>query len=124
MGIFDEPGCFCETYGITIENRVLELILISGETDWAIGDVAWELKISRPKAYEVIGNFEKRRIVKKSRIVGRTQLYTLNKDSPLSKIYLRNFKECLNMVVEEYTKPKKKAAVMARRVGVAVAKKV
>jgi predicted transcriptional regulator len=124
MGIWDEPGCFCEVYGTTLDNRILELILVNGECDWAIGDIARDLKISRPKAYEVIADFEKKGIVKKTRIIGRTQLYTINKDNPISKIYLRNFNECLNMVVEEYTTPKKKsqAAVKTRRAGVAVAK--
>jgi predicted transcriptional regulator len=123
MGIWDEPGCFCEVYGITLENRILEYILICRTLDWAIGDMARELKISRPTAYEVIANFEKKGIVKKTRIIGRTQLYTMNNENPLSKIYLRNFKECLNMVIEEYSQPKKKTAATTVQARVAVAKR-
>lgn len=124
MEQWNEPGCYCEVYGITMENRILEYVLECSDSDWAVGDMARELKISRPKAYEVIADLEKRSVVKKTRILGRTQLYTINKESPLSKIYLRNFRECLKMVVEEYAKPKKKEAIMMRRTGVAVAKRM
>lgn len=120
MGIWDEPGCFCEVYGITLENRILEHILICQGTDWAVGDMAKELKISRPKTYEVINQLEKKGIVKKSRIIGRTQLYTLNTENSLSKIYMRNFNECLQMVVDEHTKP----AISIKRMQMAATKRM
>ena len=72
-------GTFCETYGNTINNRIFEYLLENQNLDFAIGDMAKELHISRPKAYEVINSFEGKDYVKKSRIVGKTQLYLLNK---------------------------------------------
>ncbi|MFH1053734.1 MAG: hypothetical protein V1740_04955, partial [Candidatus Woesearchaeota archaeon] len=38
---------------------------------------------------------------KKSRIVGKTQLYILNKENSRVKLFLNDFKECLRIVVEE-----------------------
>ena len=96
-------GVFCEIYGNTIENRILEYLLENSGLDFAIGDVARELSISRPKTYQVIKTFEKDKRVKKSRIVGKTQLYILNKSNLRVKLFLRNFKECLKIVAEEYT---------------------
>ena len=97
MGI----GAFCETYGITIKNRVLEYLLENQELDFAVGDMAKELKISKPKAYEVIKKYEKKNFVKKSRVVGKTQLYIINKQNKRIKLFLRDFKECLKIVAEE-----------------------
>jgi len=95
-------GAFCEIYGNTINNRVLEYLLENQTLDFAIGDMARELKISRPKTYEIIKEFEKKEYVNKSRIVGKTQLYILNKENNRVRLFLKTFKECLKMVVEEY----------------------
>ncbi|MBU0459649.1 MAG: helix-turn-helix domain-containing protein [Nanoarchaeota archaeon] len=96
-------GTFCETYGTTIENRVLEHLLENQDLDIAVGDMAKELDISRPKAYEVIKEFESKEFVVKSRVIGKTQLYKLNKDNIRVKIFLRNFDECLQLIIEEYS---------------------
>lgn len=95
-------GAFCEVYGNTIENRVLEVLLENQFLDFAIGDMAKELKISRPKAYEVIKKFMKKGYVKESRIIGKTQLYLLDRNDARVKLFLKDFKECLKLVVEEY----------------------
>lgn len=96
-------GAFCEVYGDTIENRVMEYFLENKELDFAVGDMARELKISRPKAYEVVRDFEKKEYVKKSRIVGKTQLYLLNKENARTKLFLKNFNECLRIIADENT---------------------
>ena len=95
-------GVFCETYGNTTINRVWEFLMENQETDFAIGDMSEEVGISRPKAYQIIEEFESKDYVKKSRIVGRTKLYRLNRENRIVKIFLRNFMECLRMVAEEY----------------------
>ncbi len=100
-----KTGAFCETYGNTIKNRVLEYLLENHSLDIAVGDMAKEVKISRPKAYEIIAEFGKKGYVIKSRIIGKTQLYKLNKANNKVKLFLRDFKECLRMVVEEHSEP-------------------
>jgi len=95
-------GFFCEIYGATIRNRVLEYLLENAGLDFAIGDMAEELGISRPKAYQIMEEFEKKGYVKKSRTVGKTQLYILNKENRIVKLFLKNFKECLKILMEEY----------------------
>ena len=103
----NETGVFCETYGNTIHNRILEYMLENQDIDFAVGDMAKELGISKPKSYEVIKYFETKNYVQKSRLVGKTQLYKLNKDNKKVKLFLRDFKECLRLVVEEYSEEEK-----------------
>ena len=99
----NEGGAFCETYGLTIENRALEYLLENQDLDIAVGDMAKEIGISRPKAYKVIEEFEKKAYLLKTRIVGKTQLYKLNKNNIRVNIFLRNFEECLRLVIEEHS---------------------
>ncbi len=94
-------GAFCEIYGDTIENGIMEYILENKELDFAAGDMAKELNVSRPKAYEVIKDFENKGYIKKSRIVGKTQLYLLNRENPRVRLFLKTFNECLRIIAEE-----------------------
>ena len=96
-----QTGAFCETYGNTTANRFLEYLLENQDLDIAIGDAAKEMGISRPKAYQIAEEFEKKSFIKKSRVIGKTQLYKLNKESKRVKLFLRDFKECLRLMVEE-----------------------
>jgi DNA-binding MarR family transcriptional regulator len=95
---------FREIYGNSISMRIIEFLMEHQYTDFAVGDMARELKISRPKAYEIIDEYVKKQYINKTRIMGRTQLYKLNRDHPIIKIYLRNFRECIKMVIDEYSK--------------------
>jgi predicted transcriptional regulator len=112
-------GAFCEIYGISIHNLVLEYLLENRDLDFATGDLAKNTKISRPKAYETIKSFEKKAIVKKSRIIAKTQLYILNKSNDKVKLFLKDFNECLRLVVEN---EKPALARHSSGVGIAYAK--
>ena len=94
-------GTFCETYGDTIRNRFLEYLLENQDLDIALGDAAKEIKASRPKVYEIAFEFLGKKYLKKSRIVGKTQMYKLNKENIRVKLFLKDFKDCLRIVVEE-----------------------
>lgn len=88
-------GVFCEFFGNTIHNQVLEYILEHEDLDFAASDVASWLGISRPKAYEYLYLFAKKKMVVKTRIVGGTQLYSLDASSIIVKKILRVYAELL-----------------------------
>jgi sugar-specific transcriptional regulator TrmB len=112
-----EFGEFCRLYGETLRNRVLEYLLELGSLDFAIGDMAVEIGISKPKAYEIMKNLEKEGFVKKTRIIAGTQLYMLNEKKLEVKQLKRDFKECLKRVLEE---AEEKPTHYSSRAGVAV----
>lgn len=96
----NKSGIFCEVYGDSLRNRVLEYMLELGELDFAAGDVARELEISRPKVYQIIDELERQNILMRSRIVSGTQLYVLNNNLFLVKILKKSFRDCLKAAVE------------------------
>ncbi len=96
-----KPGMFCKVYGSGLRNRVLEYMLEFGELDFAAGDIAKEIGISRPKTYQIIAELELQKIIKKSRVVSGTQLYVLNDELLQVKLLKRSFRECLKLVLEE-----------------------
>lgn len=103
----NEIGVFCTTYGNSIDNQILEYALENQDLDFAIGDMTKELGISKPKSYEVIKDFEQKGYVKKSRIIGKTQLYILNKNNKRVKLFLKDFRECLKIAADEYAEKEK-----------------
>ncbi|MFO8016432.1 MAG: helix-turn-helix domain-containing protein [Candidatus Woesearchaeota archaeon] len=94
-------GAFCEIYGQTADKRVIEHLLENQDIDLAVSDIAKGTGLSRPKAYQIIHNFEKKGYVRKTRIVGKTQLYMLNKKNRVVRLFMRDFKECLKMMLNE-----------------------
>ncbi|MBT7903600.1 hypothetical protein HN587_07085 [Candidatus Woesearchaeota archaeon] len=99
----NEYGAFCELYGKTLRNKVLEQILERGRLDFAVSDLLEEINISKPKLYEIIRELEETNILVKSRIVGPTQLFLLNTNSQKVRLLNKNFKECLKLIIETVT---------------------
>jgi predicted DNA-binding transcriptional regulator len=114
---FHEHDAFCDVYGRTLNNLVWGHFL-TWRTGVAVGDMAKEIGISRPKAYQIVDEFLKKGYIKRDRIFGKTQIYLLNEEHPVAKIYIRNFKECINMVVEQYSTKKKTISNSSIRVAV------
>jgi len=96
-----KTGAFCGIYGDTLQNKVLEYLMENQGLDFAVCDVARQLKISKPTAYSIIEKFAKKGYVKKSRIVGKIQLYILETKNARVKLFLETFKECINLVMLE-----------------------
>jgi DNA-binding IclR family transcriptional regulator len=116
-------GIFCEIFGGSIRSQILEFILTFQSGDFAVSDIAEEVKISRPKAYEYSDKFEKQGYISKSRVIGRTQLYKLNKEHKHVKLLMRTFNDCLQLIVDEHT-TKKNHADNPSSVGAVSAKNV
>lgn len=107
-------GKYCEIYGNTKENIVMEYFLEAHDSDIAVSEVYMIENISKPKVYQIIYRLMKKGLVVKSRVIGKTQMYKLNTENPVINIYIRNFKECLNMVVKQYSKKKTTSTAPAR----------
>ncbi len=96
-----EYGIFCEVYGKTLRNRVLEFVLERTELDFAVSDIFDEIDISKPKVYQIFKELEDEGIIRKSRVVRGTQLYVLDQSNKKANLLRKNFKECLKLVLEE-----------------------
>jgi len=115
-------GAFCEAYGLNSRNLVLEYLFENSELDFAVSDMAREVGLSKPKAYEIIAGFEKKGFVRKTRIIGKTQLYLLNKKNSMVLMLLKNFRECLRLIADEYSPKSSATHQSSQGTGIAYAK--
>jgi sugar-specific transcriptional regulator TrmB len=111
-------GVFCEIYGSSIYNRILEYFLENYELDIAASDIVKDLGISKPKVYQIIESFLQKKFIIKSRIIGKTQLYKLDKQNKIVKLFLENFKRCLDIVCEEYSAKKEADSAISSSIAV------
>ena len=100
-------GAFCDIYGHNLRNAFLETILVYRHMDFAVCTIVDSIEISKPKAYELVYEYEKKGYIEKSRVLGKTQLYKLNKKDPRVKLLIKAFKDCLKLVMEEYQEKEK-----------------
>jgi DNA-binding Lrp family transcriptional regulator len=80
---------------------MLEHILTYTNLDFAVSDILDEVSISKPKAYTEISKLEQEGVIKKSRIVGGTQLFKLDLNNPIVLQLRKSFEECLKQTINE-----------------------
>ena len=84
---------FLETFGDSPKIRVLDFLLTFDEFDYSKSQVATEIGISRVTIEPIWKKLIKESFVVKTRIVGRAEMYKLNKENPKVKELLElNFK--------------------------------
>ncbi|GEM_PF-4281441 len=108
--------------GKSIRNRVIEHLLTLRNLEFAVGNVAKEIGISRPSAYAILKELERKGMVKKTRIIAGTQLHALNTSKAEVQQLLRDFKECLKRVIDGQAGSSPRASIISDAGMAAVAK--
>ena len=94
-------GEFSKTFGKTPRNRIIEFFLEMRELDFAVGDVAKEIKLNRATMYINIRELYKEGIIIKTRKISGGQMYGLNMTNKKVKVMLKCFFNVLDSIVEE-----------------------
>ncbi len=73
---------FVETFGDSPHIRVLDFFLTFSEFDYSKSQVADEIGISRITIEPIWDKLIKKEFLKKTRVIGRAEMYALNKSNP------------------------------------------
>lgn len=103
---WNEPGWgeFCDAFGATPRNRIIEFFLEGRELDFSTGDVARETRLNRATAYNIMGELVKEKYVAPTRKVSGSQLYRLNAAKEEVKLLIKAFNLVLRITTEKYMK--------------------
>ena len=93
-------GVFCEIFGETPRNKIIEFLLETRELDYSIGDIAKEVKLNRATTYNVMEGLIEEKIVVPTRKVSNGQLYKLNPEKEEVKALIQVF----NMLLKNLLK--------------------
>ena len=92
---------FCNIFGITPRNRILEFFLEGRELDFSIGDIVAVTKLNRATTYNTISELIKEDFVIESRKSANAQLYKININKGEVNLLMRIFNLILNNIVNK-----------------------
>lgn len=95
-------GKFCEVFGVTPRNRILEFFLEMRELDFPIGEVAKEIGLSRATAYAAMEELLREMYLIPSRKVSGGQLYRLDLGKEEVQLLIQSFQLILQGIVHEH----------------------
>jgi len=104
----DKPwGDFCEIFGVTPRNRILEFFLSLDGLDFTISDIAEEVRLNRATTYNTMKELINDEYIILSRKVSAGQLYKLNKNKLEVKKLLKVMDQIIDKIYDDYTKKEK-----------------
>lgn len=103
---YTEKTMLIETIGDSVENRILDFLIGGISMDYSKKDIADGCGISRPTVYKMLPKMLKEGTAKKTRMLGRSTLYTINKDNKKVQ-YLLKLEEMLLKTSFEELQPVK-----------------
>ncbi len=83
-----------DVIGDSVENMILDFLIGGIGLDYSKKDIAEGCGISRPTVYKILPKMLKEGIIKKTRMLGRSTLYTINKENKKVQ-YLLKLEEIL-----------------------------
>lgn len=103
---------FVETFGETPFVKVLDFFLTYDAFDYSKSQVAEETGVSRITLDKIWEELVNKRIIVKTRTIGRAEMYKLNKENPKVKVLLElSFKLASAFADEEITRIKRKVEI-------------
>jgi DNA-binding transcriptional regulator YhcF (GntR family) len=76
---------FIQILGDNSKTRLLEFLIVGRDFDYCLSEMAEKANISWTSLHRVFPEFEKNKIVVKSRDIGRAKLYKINKENLFAK---------------------------------------
>ena len=87
---------FTRLLGVNPRIKVLNFFIKTKDFDYGLSSIAEGAGINRNTAREIIDEFLKEEIIKKTRILGKSQLYKINNESPKIKALIKFHDEIIN----------------------------
>lgn len=108
-------GTFCQLFGGTPRNQILEFFLEMRGIDFSRGDVAQELGLSRATVYVTLDELVRGNLLIPTRAVSGVQLYTLNTKNVQARLLMNVFALVLERVVEKHRR--RNVSISSRKIG-------
>lgn len=85
----EKKSIFLKTFGETPKLKVLDFLMENSMFDWKITDITDGSNVSYNTLKTFLPEFVNRGIIKKTRRVGKSDYYQINKDHPFIKILMK-----------------------------------
>ncbi|MDO8628349.1 MAG: hypothetical protein Q7R56_01185 [Nanoarchaeota archaeon] len=111
-----EPyGTFCELFGATPKNRILEEYFTFGKGDYPINGIAENTGVKKSTAYKIATELINKGYLLPTRKIGGMQFYKLNQENPDIQLLLQIDKLILQQLGKAYEQQFKKTELVTIR---------
>lgn len=100
----NETGIFCEAFGDSPRNQLIEFFLEMRSTDFGIADISRELDMNKATAYTAAKELIEQSIIVQYRTIGKTQTYKLNIKNVLVQCLIKAHNELMKNLVKDDVK--------------------
>ena len=83
-----ERNLFLETVGYSPELKILDFLICFSHFDYSKPEIAKNSKVSYTNLERILPELIKKGLVKKTRKIGKSELYQLNRESPIAKVLI------------------------------------
>jgi len=99
-------SAFVETFGEAPVVKVIDFFLTYPDFDYSKSQVAGEVGISRITIEDIWKMLIKEQIIIKTRVLGRAEMYRLNRDNPKVKVLMKTAFDLVSAEIGAEMKPK------------------
>jgi len=111
----EHSSAFLKVFGSTPQLRLLDFFMDNPNHDFTRNEIMEAIGMAKRTLYQHLPTLLEEQTVKVSRKIGRAELYTLNKESPIVKSFMK--------VEAELTKPKETPSEQAEEIQITTSKR-
>jgi len=105
-------SAFLELFGENPLNHILDFLVVFDQFDYSMADIAAHADVSYSTLKELLPELEKKKIIVKTRISGKSPMYKLNKTNPAVKKFILFYWDLMHQTTSPESQ-KKELVVLA-----------
>lgn len=95
---------FLEIFGESPTNKVMDFLVVFDQFDYSMADIAENAEVGYSTLKDLLPALEKKKMIVKTRVSGKSNMYKLNKNSPEMKRFILFYWDLANQVAKRRAK--------------------
>ena len=92
---------FLELFGESPINKVIDFLVVFDQFDYSMADIAENAGVGYSTLKELIPKLQKKKIIVKTRISGKSSMYKINNDNPSVRRFIEFYWDLTNQVARK-----------------------
>lgn len=99
-------SAYLELFGESPVNKVIDFLVVFDQFDYSMADIAEKADVGYSTLKELIPKLEKKKIIVKTRVSGKSNMHKINKDNPAVKRFIEFYWDLTSQGVRKELKEK------------------
>ncbi len=94
-------SAYLELFGESPTNKVMDFLIVFDQFDYSMVDISENAEVGYSTLKELIPELEKKKIIVKTRVSGKSNMYKINKNNPAVKRFIDFYWDLANQAVRK-----------------------